>query len=236
MKMLKHTLGLITARGGSKGIPNKNIVSVAGKPLIAWTIEAAIKSHLDRVIVSTDDDEIAEVSKSWGAEVPFMRPKKLAEDDSPHMDVVISAIQWLANNEDYRPEYVLLLQPTSPLRSVADINDAINLATKKKADGIVSVSESSVHPYLTKQITEDGTLMDFLEKPKGYLSRQTFPIVYVLNGAIFLAKREVLLEKETWYTEKTYAYVMPPERSIDIDTYWDLHLANLILKDKRKHE
>ena len=234
--MSKHVLGLITARGGSKGIPQKNIRKVAGKPLIAWTIEAAINSKLDRVVVSTDDQEIAEVSRSWGAEVPFMRPKELAQDDSPHMDVIYHAIQWLSEHEDYHPEYILLVQPTTPLRITKDIDGAINMVIEKVADSVVSVSKSPIHPYLTKRINVDGRLEDFVSKPKGYLRRQDLPPAYALNGAIYLAHREVLLQKETWYTDCTYAYIMPPERSLDIDTPWDLQLADLILRDKERHK
>ena len=117
---MTKVLGLITARGGSKGIPKKNIVNVGGKPLIAWTIEAALKSHVfDRVVVSTDNNEIASIAQKWGAEVPFTRPDRLAKDDSPHTDVLIHAINWLQEKEDYLPEFLMLLQPTSPLRTSA---------------------------------------------------------------------------------------------------------------------
>ena len=230
-------VGLITARGGSKGIPRKNVKLLAGKPLIAWTIEAALQSRsLSRVIVSTDDEEIAHVARQWGAEVPFMRPAELAQDYSPHMSVVTHAIRWLDAEQAAQPEYIMLLQPTTPLRNVHDIDLAVALAVEKEADAVVSVSSIQDHPYLSKTITEEGNLLDFLPKPEGYLARQSFPPVYSLNGAIYLARRELLLEKETWYTSQTLAYVMPPERSLDIDTPWDLYLANLILKDRSKHE
>ena len=230
-------VGVITARGGSKSIPKKNIAPLAVKPLIAWTIETALRSpSLSRVIVSTDDEEIARVAQEWGAEVPFLRPAELARDDSPHIPVVVHAIEWLESQENMRPDYVLLLQPTSPLRSTEDIDNAISLALEKSADSVVSVCQAFSHPYLTKRITADGRLEDFGYRPEGYLARQALPPAYIVNGAIYLVRRDVLIEQQTFYTEQTYAYVMPPERSLDIDTPWDLYLADLILKDKMKHE
>lgn len=236
-------LAIITARGGSKGIPRKNVKLLAGKPLIAWTIEAALEcSGLSRTVVSTNDSEIAQICRKWGAEVPFMRPAKLALDNSPHMDAILHAVEWLMIHENWYPDYVMLLQPTSPLRTAQDIDAAVALAIQRNADGIVSVSEAPAHPYLIKGIKEDGSMFDFMKKPEGYLHRQSFAPAYVVNGAIYLARRDVLLTRHTWYTERTYAYIMPPERSLDIDTPWDFYLADLILRDRqrnkrpRKHE
>lgn len=226
-------LGLITARGGSKSIPRKNVVPLAGKPLIAWTIEAALNSSLlDRVVVSTDDEEIREVAQRWGAEVPFMRPAELAQDDSPHIPVIIHAVEWLESQEGKRWDYVLLLQPTSPLRSAEDIDGAIELACEREADGVVSVHPAPSHPYFTKRITADGRLEDFVTKPEGYLRRQDLPPAYALNGAIYLIRCESLIEEHSLFPPRTYAQVMPVERSLDIDTEWDLHLGELILADK----
>lgn len=228
---------LILARGGSKGVPRKNTYPLDNKPLIAYSIEAAQTSQMvDRVIVSTDDEEIAEISRSFGADIPFMRPTDLAQDDSSSMDVIIHAIQWLNKNEGYLPEYVLLLQPTSPLRIAIDIDCAIALAVQKDADGVVSVTDTPDHPYLAKQIAQDGRLADFIQKPDIYVNRQSLPPVYIVNGAIYLAKREIILNKKTFYTENTYAYVMPADRSLDIDTPWDMYLAELILRDKKENE
>ena len=191
---MPHVLGLITARGGSKSIPRKNVVPLAGKPLIAWTIEAALQSHgLSRVIVSTDDEEIAQVAREWGAEVPFLRPAELARDDSPHIPVVVHAVEWLESHEDMRSDYVLLLQPTSPLRSTEDIENAIRLALEKDADSVVGVCEASSHPYLTKRITADGRLQDFGPRPEGYLARQSLPPAYIANGAIYLRRGNMVI-------------------------------------------
>ena len=135
----REILGLIPARGGSKALPHKNIRQFAGKPLIAWTIETALACPmLDRTIVSTDDPEIADVSRHWGAEVPFLRPAELARDDTPGIEPVLHAVRWLGENEGYRPDYVMVLQPTSPLRTTEDIEAAIQLARDRQADGVVS--------------------------------------------------------------------------------------------------
>jgi len=226
-------LGLITARGGSKGIPRKNIVPLGGKPLIAWTIESAINSSvLDRVIVSTDNNEIADIAQKWGAEVPFIRPTELAEEDSPHVDVLLHAIRWLHENEEYFPEFLMLLQPTSPLRTTEDIEKSFALAIERKADCVISVQESLSHPYTVMQVSEDQKLSEFLMSPKDagvYQSRQLRPEFYSLNGAIFLFRVDALIEKPMVYPELTFTYVMPEERSLDVDTSWDLHIANLIL-------
>ena len=230
---MSKVLGLITARGGSKGIPKKNIVNVGGKPLIAWTIEAALKSHVfDRVVVSTDNNEIASIAQKWGAEVPFTRPDRLAKDDSPHTDVLIHAINWLQEKEDYLPEFLMLLQPTSPLRTSQDIDKSFQLAIESKADCVISVQETLSHPYSVMQVTEDQKLSEFLmssEDPESYQRRQARPKFYSLNGAIFIFKVDVLLTNKNTYPELTFTYVMPKERSLDVDTSWDLHIANLIL-------
>lgn len=229
---MMKTAGLITARGGSKGIPHKNVCPLAGKPLIAWTIEAALQARrLDRVIVSTDDEEIAKVSREWGADVPFMRPAELARDDSPHLEVIRHALGWLAAESEAELDYLMLLQPTSPLRTSADIDSAIALGEEKNADAVVSVCLTHEHPFLSKQVTPDGRLLDFVEKPQGYLARQSLPPAYSLNGAIYMVRRSLLLERDDWYTDRTFAYIMPPERSLDIDTPWDLRLVDLILRD-----
>lgn len=228
---------LITARGSSKGLPRKNVLPLAGKPLIAWTIEAALKSRrLNRVIVSTDDEEIAQVARQWGADVPFLRPAELAQDASPHIDVVNHAIQWLEENEKQFPEYVMLLQPTSPFRTAQDIDQAIEIAKTHQAVAVVSVCEASEHPFLSKKISPDGTLDDFVVLNRAaYLRRQDLPPAYALNGAIYLNRRESLLCDQTFLPYGTLAYVMPTERSLDIDTPWEWHLAELILKDQHEH-
>jgi CMP-N,N'-diacetyllegionaminic acid synthase len=232
MHSKNEIIGLITARGGSKGVPRKNVLPLAGKPLIAWTIETALQSDaLSRVILSTDDSEIAKVGRHWEAEVPFMRPIELSQDNSPSMGAVLHAVNWLAEHEDYRPEYVMLLQPTSPLLIPEDIQKAIQIFQDKQADSVVSVTAIHQHPYWTKTISPDGRLVDFFSTERSFTKRQDLPAAYALNGAIYLARRDVLLERSSFYGKNTLAYVMPPERSLDIDTPWEFHLAELILKD-----
>lgn len=229
-------LGIIPARGGSKGLPNKNILPLAGKPLIAHTIAAALAARLlDKVIVSTDHEGIAEKARQYGADVPFIRPSELAQDDTAIYPVLAHAVRWLEQHEGYSPDYVMLLQPTSPLRNTEDIDSAVRLALEKDADGVVSLSSLKHHPYWTKGVSTDGRIVDFipLDSPLevSYNRRQDLPEAYALNGAIYLVRRPVLLEKQTFYTDRTYAYIMPPERSIDVDSSWDLHIAELILRD-----
>lgn len=234
---MSEIVGLVTARGGSKSIPRKNVKPLAGKPLIAWTIEAALQScGLNRVIVSTDDNEIAQVAQEWGAEAPFMRPSELAQDDSPHIAAVEHAIRWLATHDNAHPDYIMTLQPTSPLRTAGDIDAAIQIAETHTAIAVVSVCEMSRHPYLSKRILPDGTLADFVSSDIAYMRRQALPPAYVLNGAIYLNCCESLLHNQTFLPQGTYAYIMPLERSLDIDTPWDLYLADLILKDRMRHE
>lgn len=227
-----NILAIIPARGGSKSIPTKNIRPVAGKPLIAWTIQAALASHHSpRVIVSTDHEQIAETARCFGAEVPFLRPAELAQDDTPGIAPILHAAQWLAEQENYHPDFVMCLQPTSPLRVTEDIDQAIDLLLAKAADAVVSVTPADHHPYWMKRLDPSGRLGDFAPHPPT-IRRQDLPAAYALNGAIYVARCEVLLGYKTWYTDKTYGYVMPPERSIDVDSQWDMYLADLIMKNK----
>jgi CMP-N,N'-diacetyllegionaminic acid synthase len=230
---LDNVIGIITARGGSKGILNKNLATLAGKPLISWTIEAAQQSRmLQRVIVSTDDEMIAETARQWNAEVPFMRPAELAQDDSSHISVIVNAIEWLENKDHYRPDYVMLLQPTSPLRTHQDIDEAIELALGRKAVAVVSVCEAAKHPWKMFRLNESGTIARFYDHGLVYPRRQDLIQAYEENGAIYLNSRESLLQERTFFPEETYPYIMPIERSLDIDTPWDLHIANLILNNR----
>jgi N-acylneuraminate cytidylyltransferase/CMP-N,N'-diacetyllegionaminic acid synthase len=233
----RECLAVIPARGGSKGVPRKNLRLLAGKPLIAWTIEAALGApSLRRVIVSTDDPEIAQVARRWGADVPFRRPSALARDETPGIEPVLHAVEWLAQHGGYQPDEVLLLQPTSPLRTARDIEAAIRLGRQTNADAVVSVTPVHEHPYWTKQLEPDGRLTSCAPPEEAGLRRQELPPRYVVNGAIYLVRSSVLLAAHTFYTERTYGYVMPRERSLDIDTSWDFRLAELVLQNGRRHE
>jgi CMP-N,N'-diacetyllegionaminic acid synthase len=224
-----RTIGIITARGGSKGIPRKNIRPVAGKPLLAWTVEAALASgKLERVILSTDDREIAETARLFGAEVPFMRPASLADDDTTSFAVIEHALEWL-EQDGALPDYILLLQPTSPLRTSVDINDALLFAAVRNADAVVGVSECSPHPLLARTIRKDGTLEEFFKTESDFHRRQDLPPVYAINGAIYLHRPASLRATRSLIPPGAHAFVMPPERSLDVDTLWQLGLAHLIL-------
>lgn len=228
-----HVVGLVTARGGSKGIPRKNLRLLAGRPLIAWTIEAAKHSRsLRRVIVSTDDAEIAEVGCQWGAEVPFTRPAELAGDTSPHVGVVLHALDWLAEHEGREPDWVMLLQPTSPLRTAEDIDAAIDLAERNETDAVVGVTEPRHHPFLMHRMDEDGRLSKFMPSDLAYAARQSLPPVFATNGAIYLIRSKCLRSTGTLTPEGCHGLVMPATRSLDIDSAEDLALAELVMSSR----
>lgn len=228
---------IIPARAGSKGIPKKNIVELGGKPLIAWTIQAAQEAeNVQRVIVSTDSKEIRRIALEAGGEVPFLRPEEIAQDQTPGITPALHAIEWLKEHEDQLPDYIAYLQPTSPFRTATDINRSIRLATSQNADSVVSVVKPKHHPNWSVEINEvSGKLLDPPELKKAS-RRQDLSSVFALNGAIYLAKSQLLLEKGTWYTARTFAYIMPPERSLDIDNTWDLYLGELIMRDGKSYE
>lgn len=214
-----QSVGLVLARGGSKGIPGKNLVLLAAEPLIAHTIRAGLESMLDRVIVSTDSYEIAETAQEYGAEVPFMRPKSLATDTSPPDDAEHHALDWLEEH-DSLPDAFVRLQPTSPFRGSRDINTALDMLAKG-AGAVVGISEMPVHPWLTVQCKPDGRLAFH---PKFQQPRQAYPTSVALNGAIYAACVDYY-RRYGFYGPETCGLMMPPERSLDIDTLWDLRLA-----------
>jgi CMP-N-acetylneuraminic acid synthetase len=230
---LLDVVALVTARGGSKGIPGKNLVPIGGRPLIAWSIQAARDSALvRRVIVSTDDEAIAAAARVAGAEVPFKRPAELAQDTSSHISVVLHALDWLEAAEGRLPDYLLLLQPTSPLRTAEDVDAAITLAGQTGAASVVSVCPAHTHPYLAKSVSAAGRLTDFLTiDRRAYLRRQDLPPAYALNGAIYLTRPATLRQERTFLPADTVPYVMPVERSLDVDTRWDLALLRLLMED-----
>lgn len=218
-----RVLGLIPARGGSKSIPRKNLVDLGGRPLIAWTIQAALGSNLTRVVVSTDDGEIADISKALGAEVPFRRPVELSSDSSLSIDVVLHALSEL--DEEF--DAVMMLQPTSPFRTLIDIESAIEIIGD--ASSVISVVPvGGTHPARMKFI-EDGILIDppFAEAFEN-MPRQELRPMFIRNGAIYLT-RIADLRKRTFKGAISQALVMPQDRSINIDTDFDLRLAKVAL-------
>jgi len=225
----RTVLAIIPARGGSKGLPRKNVRNLAGKPLIAWTIEAAKKSKfIDRLILSSEDAEIIEAAKQWGCEAPFVRPVALAQDETPGIDVVLHAIEEVAEYD-----YILLLQPTSPLRTTKDIDECIKHCLKQKANSCVSLVQSQKSPYWMFQVDKNGKMKPLLTKGPTYSRRQDLPAVYAINGALYFAKREWLLKKKTFFTKETIAHIMPPERSLDVDSELDLMICDLLLRERK---
>lgn len=220
-------LAIITARGGSKGLPRKNVLPVAAKPLIAWTVEAARQSrYIDRLILSSEDQEIIDTACACGCEAPFRRPESLAKDDTPSIEPVLHAIAALQPNYDY----IVLLQPTSPLRTAADIDGCIETCIRSGADSCVSVMEVAKSPYWMYSLAEDKQLRPLLGDKPFPARRQDLPKAYVLNGAVYVARREWLLRRQAFVGEGTVAYVMPEDRSLDIDKKTDLELAEYYLR------
>lgn len=232
-----RVLAVVTARGGSKRIPKKNVRFLGGKPLIAWTIEAAkAVSALHAVVVSTDDEDIADVSRMAGAEVPFMRPEALSSDTAASLPVVQHATAFIEQRDAVTFDWVLLLQPTSPLRLPADIEAALALAAQDDSDSVVAVKPMPVHPVFAKKLDEHGLLKPLLmEEPEGLRRQDVSPAAYCRNGAIYLTKRSVLMEENSLYGKRIRAHIMPEERSIDIDTPLDFALAELLLAQRGAH-
>jgi len=231
----RRFLGLIPARGGSKGIPRKNLISIAGKPLIDYTIEAALGSRrLDRVLLSTDDEEIAETGRRLGLKMPFLRPAELAGDDAPMMAVIRHAVGQLESAEGYRPMAVVLLQPTSPLRTAAHVDAAIELFLKEDADSVVSVSEPLEHPCDMAWF-EKGTMHLALSAEERWKGRQTYPNFYFVNGAIYIVKTELIETANHPWGGKTVPFLMSPLDSIDVDGDAQLKLAGLLLERRLSH-
>lgn len=228
-------LAIIPARGGSKGLPGKNTKLLGGLPLICHSIKAALASNLiDRVIVFTEDNEIATVAKNCGAEVPFMRPSNLANDTSIVLDSYLHLVD-LINKEKSKPiqSFVALL-PTTPLRFSQDIDEAIKIFNKKKADSVISVVEASVPLYWHMSITKKGILKNYSSEFNVLKNRQEFKKHYVPNGAIYVFRTEAIRSKRQYYTEKTYPYIMPRERSVDIDDLLDFDWAEYLLHKQAK--
>lgn len=233
MSKSKHieVLALIPARGGSKGVPRKCIKPLAGKPLIAYTIRAALASRvITRIVVSTDDKEIRVVAESFGAEVPFLRPAELAQDATPTLPVLKHAVSTLALVENYRPDIIVLLQPTSPLRQARHIDEAVQTLLDTGADSVVSLCTTKAHPYWLKQIIDDR-VSDFYPWDRQVMRRQDLPPVYQLNGAIYVTRYRVLMEEDRILGRDTRPYLMDQYASIDIDTPVDFILAEALLKE-----
>lgn len=235
MQKVSKIIAIIPARGGSKGLPGKNIIPLGGKPLIAWSIETAKKSKLvERVIVTTDDEKIATVAREYGAEVPFIRPAELAQDDTPPDPVLKHALQFLEEKEGIKPEIIVWLEPPCPFRTPEEIDEAIQmLKNDSDADSLRSVIEPFQNPYKSWTIGENGYLEPLIKVEGRALHtgpRQKTTKTYWQNGALFLFKYDTIMKKGNFFGDKILPYIMPSDRFIDIDKKEDLELAEFYLK------
>ena len=230
--MVRSFLAIIPARSGSKGVPGKNIKELHGKPLIGYTVEAALQSSYfaeEDVICSTDSQEIARIASFYGAAVPWLRPPELAQDDSSTVAVVEDVVARLAScGRFYR--HLVLLQPTSPLRTVTHINQAIEFYLEKDADAVISVAPVHESPYWMKTMNETGILSNFLSFSEDYRQRQQLPQVYRPNGAIYVIRTEVFLRERSFYPAGSYGFVMDRKSSVDIDEEFDWIIAESLVK------
>jgi CMP-N,N'-diacetyllegionaminic acid synthase len=217
-------LGLITARAGSQRVNRKNMRLLAGRPLISYTIDAAMQSRgLDRVVLSTDCPLIADLARESNVEVPFMRPPELAGAKSLVIDATLHTLNALEAHDGYRPDAVMLLQPTSPFRTTGDIEETIAmLAQSHGSEAVVSVTTNPHHPFLSRGIDDRGALTSL---PGFSPWHQDLPPTFRINGAVYLMRTKTLRQARSWSPDRPLAYLMPAERSMDIDTEWDLMLA-----------
>jgi len=224
------SLGVIPARGGSKGVRRKNVRELRGKPLIAWTIEAAMKSGLDKVIVSSDDDQIIAVARSYGDIAPFVRPAELAMDSALTLPVVRHAVDY-AEQHYGRVENVVLLQPTTPLRSAADIDNGLNRMTEAGCDAVVTVVEvGGYHPFRMKRIVGEDRLINFIDQGfEDMRPRQELPPVYIREGSLYIARRDLVMDQNTLVGGDVRAIVVNPEDSVNIDTEADFLRAEAVM-------
>lgn len=231
-------LAIIPARGGSKTIPKKNIKPLLGRSLIEYTFDSAKRSRLiTRIILTTDDEEIMKIGKRNDIEVPFLRPKELAEDKTPTLPVLVHTVNFLKEKENYYPDYIVLLQPTTPLRTERHIDEALKILIKSKKDSVVSVTEVPSHynPHWQLKII-DNRLVFFLDEKKslgGVITRkQDLPKTYYRNGAIYAFPTKTLMEKNSLYGDECIPYLMSEEDSINIDTLKEFLIAELMLKNR----
>ncbi|MDP2954983.1 MAG: acylneuraminate cytidylyltransferase family protein [Longimicrobiales bacterium] len=229
-------LGVIPARGGSKGVPRKNVREVGGRPLLAWTVDVArgASDVLFRTVVSTDDDEIARVAREHGADVPWMRPADLGGDRVPMVPVLRHAVQAVEAEEGRPVDWVCLLQPTAPFRTEEDVRAAVALAAGGGCDSVISVVRVlDVHPVLMKRIESDRLLPFCVEEKEGTRRQDYAPPAYMRNGCIYLTRRDVLVERGSIWGDVIRPYVMPEERSVGIDNELQVKLVDLMLRERR---
>ena len=233
MNTTKNIIAIIPARGGSKGIPHKNIKLLFGKPLIAYTIEAALKSkYLSRVVVSTENKRIAEISSDYGAEV-VIRPLDLAQDNTPSLPVFQHVIKYLEAEESYDASIIVILQPTSPLRTIEDIDGTINKFLESNCDSVVSICDVEHLPYCMYTWDNDS-LRPLIEGGEKIERRQDAPRIFRINGAVYITKKDIIIKQNKILGDDTRGFIMPQERSLDIDTQIDFDLAEILLKRRKR--
>ena len=234
MSISEGIIAIIPARGGSKTLPKKNILDLLGKPLIAWTIKAALDAKcITKVIVSTDDHSIANIARNYGAEVPFIRPPELATDTADSASVVLHALSHLDNYKK-----VVMLQPTSPLRTASHIDEAFSLWQQSEMTNCTSVCEVSEKPWLMISRDEYGKISPLLPTQKSSIRRQDLPKSYILNGALYFLSSEQFLQDKMLVNNNTFSYVMARNQSIDIDTIEDWQIAEKMFEaiNSKKNE
>ncbi len=233
----KKILCIIPARSGSKGLPNKNIKKLFGKPLIVYSIEQAKGSrYIDKVLVSTDSPRIAEIARAAGAEAPFLRPKKLATNKSSIYNILLHAMDWLEKREKYFFDITVLLHANTPLRKAEDIDNCIKLLFRKNAHNVFSVCRAQRNPYFNMvEIDKHG--QPRLIRKGNFINRQDAPRVFDMNGSIYVWRNEALRKEKTAFLKRGGAiYIMPKERSVDIDDYFDFKMAEFFLGEARKEK
>lgn len=230
----KTFLAIIPARGGSKGLPKKNIKMLCGKPLIAWSIEIGMQSaYLDEVMVTTDSQEIADVAQKYGANVPFLRPQELASDTSSSFDAIYHVLEFYKDILKKEFDYVVLLEPTSPLRETSDIDSAIERLMQSNADAIVGICKTEdQNPAFLITKNEKNHLVGYQNKEMTVLRRQEIEDVYFFEGTIYVSKTDTLLAKKTFYHETTIGYEVPKYKSLEIDDMDDFVMVEAIMKHK----
>ena len=222
----KKVLAVIPARGGSKGIPNKNIININNKPLINFSIETALKSKfIDDLVVSTDSIKIAKIAEKAGAKVPFLRPKKLATDKAISLPVILHALEFMEKSNNINYDIIIMLQPTTPLRETKDIDQCLSTLIDKNVDSVISVvNVGGYHPLRMKRIVGEN-LVNYIDQGfEDMRPRQELPDVYIRNGAIYVSTRKTILEDKSFSGKNTFPYVMSSEKSINLDTDDDLRL------------
>jgi len=226
-------LAVIPARGGSKGIPNKNLYPLLGKPLIAYTIIESLKSkYITDLIVTTDSTAIKEVAEKYKIEVPFVRPENLSGDNALAIPTIQHATLEYEKIKDIEYDYIIMLQPTAPLRMAFDIDEALGLLITHNSDSVISIVDVDNYHPMKMKIVEDGLLKDFQKPPTENPPRQTLPPVYIVNGAIYATRRDVLINQSSFIGEKCLPYIMPRNRSVNIDNIEDFIIAEYFINNK----